>query len=135
MRTFDLVLDNGTSKSFNAANLTEAKKAAAELMADYIGKGFIYEGYTCISELISPLKKIANNTLSLRIATTYEREIAKSMITPTNERQNTRGYSFYMNYPKYVLVSDVASPEAISFFAAVENNNGELESCGWIGKA
>ncbi len=78
--------------------------------------------------------KIANNPIGLRIATNDEKETAESMLVPANERQNTNGYSFYMGSPVYVLVSETAFPGELSFYSGIENKNGEIDSCGWIGK-
>ena len=77
--------------------------------------------------------KIAENPIQLRLATEAEKQTAESMIVPVAERQNTGGYSFYMERPGHVLVSETAFVGLLSFYSAIENENGELESCGWIG--
>uniref|UniRef100_A0A6H1Z760 Uncharacterized protein n=1 Tax=viral metagenome TaxID=1070528 RepID=A0A6H1Z760_9ZZZZ len=73
---------------------------------------------------------IKNNPIKLRIATPAEAEFGRSMITPHEERHNCGGYSFYMEQPQYVLVSTIN----LNLYGGFENNNGEIESSGWLGR-
>ena len=75
---------------------------------------------------------IKNNPIKLRIATPAEAEFGRSMITPHEERHNCGGYSFYMEQPQYVLVATIDGN--LNLYGGFENNNGEIESSGWLGK-
>ena len=77
---------------------------------------------------------IATNPIDLRIATDSERNDAIArFITPKEERQNTGGYSIYMDAPIYALVSETAFPGRIAIYAGCVNSDGELDSAGWMG--
>ena len=78
--------------------------------------------------------KLASNPIDLRVATESELKTALTLVTPADKKQNTAGYSFYMSEPKQVLVSETAFPGYLSFYSAIVNADGELESAGWLGK-
>lgn len=74
--------------------------------------------------------KIASNPIGLRLTTDSEKQTALSMIVAPH---NAGGFSPSMGIPTHVLVSETAFPGTLSFYAAIINGAGELESAGWIG--
>lgn len=75
--------------------------------------------------------KIASNPIDLRIASESEKKLAETLIDEGNER--VLGLAKIEN-PEHILVSETAFSGHLSFYMGFENENGEIESCGWIGK-